>query len=145
MDEIKDSFPNLPERISGLGQLAFNLWWCWHPAARMLFKRLDRKMWKETFHNQVKLLKILPKERLEEVAGDADFLKHYDRVLAQSPGETEGEVCWFTENVREASCQPSPIFPWNTACTVRCRFMPAGWGSWRVTISKKAATWGCPW
>ena len=110
MDEIKDGFPNLPERISGLGQLAFNLWWCWHPAARMLFKRLDRKMWKETFHNPVKLLKILPKERLEEVAGDADFLKHYDRVLAQSPGETEGEVCWFTENVREASCQPIAYF-----------------------------------
>ena len=60
MDDIKDRFPHLPEKIAGLGHLAFNLWWSWHPAARMLFKRLDRKRWKETFYNPVKLLEILP-------------------------------------------------------------------------------------
>ena len=96
MDDIKDRFPNLPEKIAGLGRLAFNLWWSWHPAARMLFKRLDRKRWKETFYNPVKLLEILPPERLEQVAGDADFLKYYDQVLAQFLQETESEVCWFT-------------------------------------------------
>jgi hypothetical protein len=30
-------FPNLPERIRGLGEMARNLWGSWHPAARMLF------------------------------------------------------------------------------------------------------------
>jgi hypothetical protein len=30
-------FPNLPERIRGPGEIAYNLWWSWRPAARMLF------------------------------------------------------------------------------------------------------------
>jgi starch phosphorylase len=48
VDDLKDGFPHLPERIVGLGELAYNLWWSWHPAARMLFKRLDRLAWKAT-------------------------------------------------------------------------------------------------
>jgi hypothetical protein len=30
-------FPDLPERIHGLGEMACNLWGSWYPAARMLF------------------------------------------------------------------------------------------------------------
>ena len=33
VDDLSQQFPNLPERISGLGDLAYNLWWSWHPAA----------------------------------------------------------------------------------------------------------------
>ena len=33
----------LPERLSGLEELAENLWWSWHPAARNLYKRIDRR------------------------------------------------------------------------------------------------------
>ncbi len=41
--KIKNNiFPNLPDRIAGLGELAENLWWSWHSAARMLFKILDK-------------------------------------------------------------------------------------------------------
>ena len=51
----------LPGRIAGLNELAFNLWWSWHPEARDLFKSLDRPLWKATFHNPVQLLnKFLP-------------------------------------------------------------------------------------
>jgi starch phosphorylase len=48
MKVLNNIFPNLPERIAGLGELAENLWWSWHPAARMLFKILDRRRWKES-------------------------------------------------------------------------------------------------
>ena len=35
--DMKDTpFPNLPERIIGLEEMAENLWWSWHPEARML-------------------------------------------------------------------------------------------------------------
>ena len=62
MDDLGNRFPNLPERIAGLGELAYNLWWSWHPAARMLFQRLDRLAWTETDHNPVKLLKNVAPE-----------------------------------------------------------------------------------
>ena len=47
---------NLPQELKGLEDLAFNLWWSWHPAARMLFKRLNREGWKEGYHNPIKML-----------------------------------------------------------------------------------------
>ena len=38
----QDRYPgHLPERISGLQQLALNLWWTWHQEAREVFRRLD--------------------------------------------------------------------------------------------------------
>ena len=47
----------IPKRIQGLNELAFNLWWSWHPEARQLFKSLDRSLWKSTSHNPVKTAK----------------------------------------------------------------------------------------
>ena len=41
MIPIPRIFPDLPERIAGLEELAENLWWSWHPTARMLFKMLN--------------------------------------------------------------------------------------------------------
>jgi hypothetical protein len=45
MQGIKDKFPHLPERISGLREPAYNLWWSWHPEGRALFKLHSRWDW----------------------------------------------------------------------------------------------------
>ncbi|MGD9077592.1 MAG: alpha-glucan family phosphorylase [Desulfobacteraceae bacterium] len=83
METIKNLFPNLPERLIGLGELAENLWWSWHPAARMLFKMLNRQAWKESGHNPDKMLKEIPNEDLESAASNPDYLRHYDVVLSR--------------------------------------------------------------
>jgi starch phosphorylase len=82
-EDSQKSVFHLPERLAGLGDLAFNLWWSWHPEARMLFKTLDRQLWKESVHNPVKLLKNLPKEILEAAASDPEYLRHYGAVLSR--------------------------------------------------------------
>ena len=110
MDDLADRFPNLPERLAGLGELAFNLWWSWHPAARMLFKKLDRMAWKDSGHNPVKLLKILPPASLEAAAANPEYLRHFDAALSQFRRETQNQVCWFTENVTAAECHPIAYF-----------------------------------
>ena len=83
MKIIKTGFPRLPARIAGLGELAENLWWSWNPAARMLFKSLDRQAWKESIHNPDKMLKELPIQILEHAATDEDYLRNYDVVISQ--------------------------------------------------------------
>ena len=108
--EIKDVFPNLPERIIGLGELAYNLWWSWHPAARMLFKMIDRPAWKESIHNPVRMLREIPREILESAANNPDFLQHYDTVLARFHNELEAKSCWFTEKVADTECLPIAYF-----------------------------------
>ncbi|NVM21544.1 MAG: alpha-glucan family phosphorylase [Desulfobacterales bacterium] len=92
--ELKtDPFPNLPQRIIGLRDLAESLWWSWHPAARMLFKRLDRQAWKESGYNPDKMLKELPTEFLESAASDPDYLRHYDVVLSQFRKDIGRKCC----------------------------------------------------
>jgi starch phosphorylase len=110
MDDLPSRIPNLPERIAGLGELAFNLWWTWHPAARMLYKMLDRPAWKDTGHNPVKLLKVLPPAILAAAAQDSEYLRDYDAVLARFKREMEATVCWFTENVTDVECYPIAYF-----------------------------------
>ena len=99
MDIMKCKFPDIPDRIAGLGEMACNLWWSWHPEARMLFKMLDRQLWKDSIHNPVKMLKELPRQVLESAASNPEYLRHYDAILAQLRNyvETRGE--WFWEHV----------------------------------------------
>ena len=49
-------FPDVPEPLQPLLDLSRNLWWVWHPDAVELFRRLDRQLWEEVYHNPVKLL-----------------------------------------------------------------------------------------
>ena len=36
---------SLPPKLEGLRRLAYNLWWSWHPRARILFSRIDAGAW----------------------------------------------------------------------------------------------------
>jgi starch phosphorylase len=110
MDTIKDRFPHIPDRITGLGELAYNLWWSWHPSARMLFKTLDRPAWKESGHNPVKMLKELPKEFFEPAANNPKYLHHYDVVLAAFQREMSSKGGWFAERIIDPECLPIAYF-----------------------------------
>ena len=103
MDIVKSRFSHIPNRISGLGELARNLWWSWHPAARMLFKRLDRQAWKESGHNPVKMLIELPGKFFESAAGDTDYLRHYDLVLSQFRKHIETKECLLLDQIVDLS------------------------------------------
>ncbi len=98
----KNLFPNLPPRLQGLADLAENLWWSWHPAARMLFKRISRRGWKESSHNPDKMLKEVPADLLQSAAKDPDFLRHYDVVISQFRKAMEESGCLLLRNV----CEP---------------------------------------
>src|SRR4030043_1117348 len=110
MDKFRDKFSNIPDRISGLSELAYNLWWSGHPAVRMLFKMLDRPVWKESGHNPVKMLTYLPREVLESFANDPEYLQHYDVVLSRFQKEMSAKECWFTENITDRECLPIAYF-----------------------------------
>ena len=50
----------LPDRIRGLEDLAYNLWWSWSAPARELFRSLDLQAWRESGHNPIRVLAMLP-------------------------------------------------------------------------------------
>ena len=92
------SFPHLPNRLHGLDELASNLWWSWHPMARMLFKMLNRQAWKESGHNPIKMIRDVPKGILDSAAADTDYLKHYDLVVDRFRRERDEKGCVYFED-----------------------------------------------
>lgn len=110
MDDMKDKFPHVPERIKGLEKLAYNLWWSWHPAARMLFKMLDRPAWKESRHNPVKMLRDLPGDILNSAVNDPEYLHHHDVVFARFNKEMGTKSGWFSKSITDPECLPIVYF-----------------------------------
>ena len=106
----KSLFPNLPERLEGLGELAENLWWSWNPAARGLFKALDRPAWKESVHNPDKMLKELPKEILQRAATDEAYLRDYDVVMSQFTKYLEQKGCPLLSDIAAADVSAVAYF-----------------------------------
>ena len=75
-------FPTMPSRISRLYELAYNLWWSWHPEALALYKELDPKLWEEVGHNPVRFLTEVQPEHLQQAINNTSYLEHYDSVLS---------------------------------------------------------------
>lgn len=106
----KDRFPDIPDSVSGLDKLAYNLWWSWHPKARILFKMLNRIAWKESGHNPVKMLSEIPREVLESAISDPEYLRLYDDALTQFHGDMSTKTCWFLANIADPECLPIAFF-----------------------------------
>lgn len=72
--------PKLPQKISALQEMAFNVWSCWDQDAQRLFHRLDPQLFRRVSHNPVELLYRLDGHRLEDVAKDNGFLYELNQV-----------------------------------------------------------------
>ncbi len=95
-------FPDLPEPLQPLLELANNLWWVWHPDAVELFRRLDRGLWDVVYHNPVKLLGSIDQSKLAEAAKDDGYLAHLTRVHDAFRKNIE-EAGWFKKAHPNAS------------------------------------------
>ena len=73
----------LPERIVRLRELAYNLWWSWHPEAQDLYRQIDPDLWELVYHNPVVFLREVREQRLDQAAGNQTYLQQFDTVLAQ--------------------------------------------------------------
>jgi starch phosphorylase len=144
MDSLKEQFPAIPERISGLADLAYNLWWSWHPASRMLFKMLDRIAWKESGHNPVKMLKDLPGEVMESVIQNPEYLYHYDAVLSRFQKKMMSKGGWFTENIADPECLPIAYFSAEYGLHHSLPFYAGGLGFLAGDYLKECSDMGVP-
>src|SRR2546425_8351908 len=103
-------FPQIPERIERLEELAYNLKWSWDYRARLLFKRLDPDLWKNTQHNPVKLLHEIEASRLTSAARDPDFLREYEVTMKTLDRATRRADRWFPREFPDLAKEPIAYF-----------------------------------
>ncbi len=112
--------PDIPERLSGLEELAHNLRWTWEARAQEAFRRLDPVLMEKCGDNPVSLLRRVSRERLKQAAGDEAYLALLDealddlhRYLAQPgwfqsnhPGRADTCVAYFCMEYGLTACLP---------------------------------------
>jgi starch phosphorylase len=88
--------PPIPERIARLEELAIDLWWSWHPEARVVFRRLDYQLWRATAHNPARMLWLIPREKLQDASTDREFLALYDRAVTALDDARAARNTWWS-------------------------------------------------
>ncbi len=90
--------PAIPESLNRLHELAYNLRWSWDHETIGLFRRLDRELWEETYHNPVRMLGRLSQARLEAAANDPAFIANYQRILSEFDAYMKSDDTWFNRH-----------------------------------------------
>lgn len=101
------SRPPFPNPINRLDELAVDLWWSWHADARSLFRRLDYRLWRSTAHNPVRMLQVIPSEKLDRAASDPEFVELYIRAIAALDAARESQHTWWSTRFSSAFEKPS--------------------------------------
>jgi starch phosphorylase len=141
---MTDSFPPFPERIKDLGDLASDLWWSWHNRSRDLFRRLDYALWRMTDHNPVHMLRLISRERLEEVATDRAFLAAYDDMVRALKAARQAREAWWPQTFGENGHKVIAYFSAEFAMHQSLPIYAGGLGVLAGDICKEASDLGLP-
>jgi glycogen phosphorylase len=99
----------LPQPLAPLHDLMLNLRWSWHPGAVELFKSIDPAGWAASGGDPFAMLSSMRPGRLADLAGDEDFLRRMETVLADLR-EYATEPRWYQSgDAGAAESLPSAI------------------------------------
>jgi starch phosphorylase len=99
----------LPEEVSGLRELAYNLWWTWNPRARRMFSSIYPGLW-AIYRNPVELLINIEPHHWESLLEDETFLTTYKTVLREFHTYMSTKDTWFAKHHPEYQGGPFGYF-----------------------------------
>ncbi len=135
--------PSLPERLSKLRDIAYNLWWTWNSEAISLWQRLDPDLWEELDHNPVKMLGTVSQQRLREIETDDSLLAHLDRV-SSALEEYLGASTWFDAQRDDPDANRIGYFSFEFGLTESLPIYSGGLGVLAGDHLKSASELGLP-
>ena len=86
--------PSMPPELDALEELAMNLRWSWDAQTRDVFTWVDPDGWDASVHDPVRLLGLVPRDRLDALAADAGFMRFLGDVRAEYQRYLDGDR-WF--------------------------------------------------
>ncbi|MBW9255511.1 alpha-glucan family phosphorylase [Acidithiobacillus ferriphilus] len=87
--------PQLPESLSGLGELAIDLRWSWSHATDTLWQQIAPELWEQT-RNPWLILQNISGDTLQHLAQDKDFIAKLDTFVGKHH-EHLTQKGWFSE------------------------------------------------
>lgn len=101
----------VPEELSRLRELSYNLWWSWTPRARLLFSSIDKQLWSR-YRNPVELLINIDPRHWRTLINDGGvFMSEYRRVIRDFDRYMDEDApTWFKKNYPDYDGGPLAYF-----------------------------------
>jgi starch phosphorylase len=144
LSQLKLERRSLPEPISGVWQLAFNLRWTWHHEAREVFRCLDYPLWRLTSHNPVRMLHLVTNQRLKEAARDPAFVALYNAAIEGLGRALTTKKSWWAQTYPELANRPIAYFSAEFALHQSLPIYAGGLGVLAGDHCKEASDLGIP-
>jgi len=87
----------IPEELSKLKEIAYNLWWSWNSDAIDLYREIDLALWEKLNKNPIRFLKEVSQKKLEEKVNDPDYMKRYKNVVKSYDSYMKKTDTWFSQ------------------------------------------------
>jgi starch phosphorylase len=88
--------PALPEKLTPLWDLSYNLWWTWNQTAIRALQQIDPDAWIACERNPLRFLASLSQEQLEALAQDAPTSTRIQNMLVQF-NHYQSRPTWFDQ------------------------------------------------
>jgi starch phosphorylase len=106
--------PSLPDSLSRLTELAYNIVWSWEPTVRSVFRRLDPALWRDCGYNPVLMLGRVPQATLQKASTDPRYLAVYrsacaafDARVRKGSAPADGKlIAYFSAEYGLTECLP---------------------------------------
>ncbi len=103
-------FTPIPDRISRIAEVAYNLWWSWHPEAQDLFKKIDAQLWEDIYHNPVLFLREVRQSALDDASTNPEFIEAYHKVVAAFDAYQVFDKTWYQQTYPDKMDKPIAYF-----------------------------------
>ena len=134
----------LPDRINRLEELAYDIWWSWTPVARNVFRNLDYPLWRQTAHNPVKMLQLLPPDALAAKMADPVWLADYDEAIRRLDAARAAHNTWCESECPELEGKSIAYFSAEFALHQSLPIYAGGLGVLAGDHCKEASDLGVP-
>ena len=134
----------LPDRVSRLKELAYDVWWSWTTDARNVFRHLDYPLWRLTAHNSVRMLQLLSPEALDRALHDPEWLTGYDAALARLDAARAAHNTWIESHFPEIGSRSIAYFSAEFALHQSLPIYAGGLGVLAGDHCKEASDLGLP-
>jgi len=125
-------------------ELAYNLWWSWHPAAQQIFQELSPYVWEESNHNPVEVLQWVAPQELRARLQVPQFHRSVQFVLDDFHAYMGAKRTWMRSMHLRSQANPLHISARNSVFMKVSAFIPAGSVFLPATMRSRPVIWGSP-
>jgi starch phosphorylase len=140
----KMTAPRIDELAKDLREIAYNLWWSWHPAAQQIFHELSPFFWEHSNHNAVEVMNWISGQELRERLKDRAFHEKVSGVVERYRSYLGGGSTWVAKNAPVLARTPVAYFSAEFGLHESLRIYSGGLGILAGDHAKSASDLGLP-